>query len=222
MEPPLPQPAGTLLDDIRACHGGLTVPGVWREFEHGWPVLAAPAWVEIRRLALAPRFGGGRHELIEYAAEAIAPGTIPPPEELIPDAEAAREVERIVAWFARAIPTMVVEIECMRRAFTAGTGAEMEASIRRVAIVGSGPHGRPDGPQADGRGLRGGGVGRRARACGGSVRRGRRTRRGPRGRGRRGRCDDHEPSHPGDRRGRAHRASAACWRAPPPAMWCSR
>ena len=122
MEPPLPQPSGSLLDDVRACHGGLTVPGVWREFEHGWPVLAAPAWVEIRRLALAPRFGGGRTELIEYAAQAIAPGTIPPPEELVPDAEAARDIERAVAWFARAIPTMVVEIECLRRAFTAGTG----------------------------------------------------------------------------------------------------
>jgi hypothetical protein len=120
MEPPLPQPTGTLLDDVRACHGGLTVPGVWREFDHGWPRLAARTWLEIRRLALAPRFGGGRAELIEHAAEVIAPGTIPPPADLVTDEATAAEVERTVAWFARAIPTMVVEIECMRRAFTAG------------------------------------------------------------------------------------------------------
>jgi len=114
LEPPLPPRAGrSLNDDVLACHGGFTVPGLWRELAHGWPALAEQAWSEIRALAEAPAFGAGRAELIALAAGAIGPGELPAP---------PAEVERIVAWFARAIPSMVLEIECLRLALSRGSG----------------------------------------------------------------------------------------------------
>jgi hypothetical protein len=122
LEPPLPPRGGrSLEDDILACHGGLTVPGLWRELAHGWPALAEPAWSEIRALAGAPRFATGRTELVALAAGAIGPGELPGPAAVLTARDAA-EVERIIAWFARAIPTMVLEIECLRRALSRGPG----------------------------------------------------------------------------------------------------
>jgi hypothetical protein len=110
LEAPLPERAGrSLQDDVLMCHGGFTVPGLWRELAHGWPDVAERAWTEIRRLAQAPRFASGRDELVALAAEA-SPATAFPRADIDPD------VQRIVAWFARTIPTMVLEIECLRLA----------------------------------------------------------------------------------------------------------
>lgn len=113
LEAPLPERAGrTLQDDVLLCHGGFTVPGLWRELAHGWPDVAERAWTQIRSLAQAPRFAGGRNDLVALASEAV-------PATAFPRAGVDPEVERIVAWFARAIPTMVLEIECLRLAITA-------------------------------------------------------------------------------------------------------
>jgi hypothetical protein len=121
LEPPLPARAGRgLEDDVLACHGGLTVPGLWRELAHGWPALAERGWDEIRALAEAPRFATGRTELVALAAGAIGPGDLPAPATVL-TGDVAAEVERIVAWFARAIPTMVLEIECLRLALSRGS-----------------------------------------------------------------------------------------------------
>jgi hypothetical protein len=109
LEAPLPERAGrSLQDDILMCHGGFTVPGLWRELAHGWPDLAERAWTEIRRLAQAPRFASGRDELVALASEARPAASFP--RAVDPD------VERTVTWFAQAIPTMVLEIECLRLA----------------------------------------------------------------------------------------------------------
>jgi hypothetical protein len=122
LEPPLPSRAGRSLDDdVLACHGGFTVPGLWRELGHGWPALAERAWNQIRALAEAPRFGTGRTELVALAAGAIGPGELPRPAAVLTGRDAA-EVEPIVAWFACAIPTMVLEIECLRLALNRGSG----------------------------------------------------------------------------------------------------
>jgi hypothetical protein len=122
LEPPLPPRAGrSVEDDVLACHGGFTVPGLWRELAHGWPALAERAWNEMRSLAEAPRFATGRTELVAFAADAIAPGELPAPSAVLTGHDAG-EVERIVAWFARAIPSMVLEIECLRLALSRGSG----------------------------------------------------------------------------------------------------
>ena len=64
LEAPLPERAGrSLQDDVLMCHGGFTVPGLWRELAHGWPDVAERAWTEIRSLAQTPRFASGRDEL---------------------------------------------------------------------------------------------------------------------------------------------------------------
>ncbi len=118
---PLPQRSGRALEeDILMCHGGFTVPGLWRELSHGWPDIAERAWTEVRVLAESPRFGTGRTELLDLAARALPSERFPRPAAAIANPDAARDVERIVAWFSRAIPTMVLEIECLRLAFDAG------------------------------------------------------------------------------------------------------
>jgi hypothetical protein len=121
LEAPLPPRSGRPLEaDILACHGGFTVPGFWRELSHGWPELAERAWTEVRTLAASPRFAAGRTQVLDLAAEALPPERFPRPDAAIRDAEAARDVARIVSWFARAIPTMMLEIECLRLAVDAG------------------------------------------------------------------------------------------------------
>jgi len=122
LEPPLPPRAGrSLEEDIVACHGGFTVPGLWRELAHGQRALAERAWSQIRALAEAPRFASGSTELVALAAGAIAPGELPGPAAVLSGHDLA-VVERIVAWFARAIPAMVLEIECLRLALSRGSG----------------------------------------------------------------------------------------------------
>ena len=109
---PLPDRAGrSLQDDVLTCHGGFTVPGLWRELAHEWPDVAERAWTEIRSLAQTPRFASGRDELVALASEAL-------PATAFPRADADPDVARIVTWFARTIPTMVLEIECLRLAIT--------------------------------------------------------------------------------------------------------
>jgi hypothetical protein len=121
LDAPLPPRAGRPLeDDILACHGGSTVPGFWRELGHGWPDLAERAWAEVRSLAQAPRFAAKRAELIALAAEALPAAALPRPAAALRDPAAARDAERSIAWFARAIPTMVVETAFLRLALDRG------------------------------------------------------------------------------------------------------
>jgi hypothetical protein len=117
LEAPLPDRAGrSLQDDILVCHGGFTVPDLWRELAQGWPDVAERAWTEIRRLAGSPRFAIGRDHLLALASEAMPPAAFPRPAAARSRPDAAEDVERIVTWFAGTIPTMVLEIECLRLA----------------------------------------------------------------------------------------------------------
>ncbi len=121
LDAPLPPRSGRALEaDILACHGGFTVPGLWRELMHGWPDVAERAWIEVRRVAGSPRFDTGRTELLDLAARALPSERFPRPAAVIVEPGAARDAERIVTWFARAIPTMVLEIECLRLALDGG------------------------------------------------------------------------------------------------------
>jgi hypothetical protein len=111
MSPPLPPPAPELLADVRACHGGFTVPGMWRELHARHPAVALGAWPAVRELATTPGFDAARAAVMALADEAMATVTPPRPAELGADPTAVAEIEEILAWFSVGIPSMVVEIE---------------------------------------------------------------------------------------------------------------
>ena len=128
MEAPLPAPpsgsgADVLLEDVRACHGHFNVPGLWRELAEGWPEAARRGWALVRRLPLAPEFSQGRQAVLELARGAVAGRAAPTPLEIGCSAQEISEIEQILAWYQLVIPTMVVEIECLRRALELGVGA---------------------------------------------------------------------------------------------------
>jgi hypothetical protein len=100
----------------RACHGGLTVPGLWRELYAISPQRAAAAWIAARDAAPTTAFARALRDIIALADEAGAGCVAPTPADLAVDERVAREVERILGWFKIVIPTMIVEIECLRRA----------------------------------------------------------------------------------------------------------
>jgi hypothetical protein len=111
MAPPLPTPVPELLADVRACHGGFTVPGMWRELHARHPAVALEAWPAVRKLATTPGFAAARAAVMALADEAMASVTPPRPAELVADPTAVAEIEEILAWFSVGIPSMVVEIE---------------------------------------------------------------------------------------------------------------
>lgn len=127
MEAPLPQkPAdGTpqaLLADIRACHGDVNLPGFWRELADAWPGLADHAWPLVRAAALDHEFTRARDAILALATRAVGGPVAPAPEELGAAPPQAAEIAEILAWYQLVIPTMVVEIECLRHALTAAPG----------------------------------------------------------------------------------------------------
>jgi hypothetical protein len=130
MEAPLPAPpsgsgADALLQDVRACHGHFNVPGLWRELAEGWPEPARRGWALVRRLPLAPDFAQGRQAVLELARDAVASRVAPTPREVGCSSQEVGEIEQILAWYQLVIPTMVVEIECLRRALALGVGTRL-------------------------------------------------------------------------------------------------
>jgi hypothetical protein len=128
MEPPLPPPPGgsgtaALLEDVRACHGYVNVPGLWRELADGWPQVAVRGWELVRRLPLQPEFAQARLAVLAQARDAAAGKAAPTPAEVGCSAQEVREIEQILGWYQLAIPTMIVEIECLRRGLELGAGA---------------------------------------------------------------------------------------------------
>jgi hypothetical protein len=116
MAAPLPARGdGTLLDDVRACHGGLTVPGLWRELHAASPEAAAAGWALVREIAATPDFARARAEAAALALDAGAGCGAPDLDALATPAERS-EIAGILAWFWATIPAMIVEIECLRRA----------------------------------------------------------------------------------------------------------
>jgi hypothetical protein len=117
MEPPLPPARDDLLADVEACHGGLTVPGLWRELA-AWPEVAGTAWSHVRPLAGRPDFDRARTEILALARRTAGAAAAPEPAGLGYGPEDIAAIDEILAWFPRGISTMVVEIEYLRRRFT--------------------------------------------------------------------------------------------------------
>jgi hypothetical protein len=126
MEAPLPEPPGgsgaaALLGDVRACHGDFNVPGLWRELVAGWPLVAQLGWAIVRPLAGEPELGESRRRVLALAHDTVVGLVAPAPAAVGCGAEEARAIERILAWYQLVIPTMTVEIECLRRALELGS-----------------------------------------------------------------------------------------------------
>lgn len=121
MEPPLPSPpvrpdSGALLADIAACHGSFKLPGFWRELMAGWPEEAACAWTLVRRLPENNRFARARDDVRSLDLGNVPRGAAPAPSELGCSVTEAGEIASILSFYAVVIPTMVIEIECLRHA----------------------------------------------------------------------------------------------------------
>lgn len=132
MEPPLPPPPGhdgeALLADIEACHGGFNLPGFWRELAAGWPQHAASAWSLVRRLPAKAGFSRARAAVVSLATSSLTTArtsrrVAPTPAEVGCSTAEAAEIARILSFYAIVIPTMIVEIECLRQALTLGTAS---------------------------------------------------------------------------------------------------
>lgn len=118
MGPP-PPPRGDLLADVRACHGGFTVPGVWRELA-GRPELAAEAWGLVRPLAGSTELRTARDDVIALARAELASVSLPSAEALGYGPGDSAAIRGTLAWFPHGIATMVVEIEFLRHRLEAG------------------------------------------------------------------------------------------------------
>lgn len=105
-------PAG-VLEDVRARHGGLVLPGVWRELA-GWPDVLDAAWRRVRPLAGVPAFQNARTAVADLALAATSGTVAPSPADHgVPEADQA-EIAAITGWFAHGIPAVIVEIEYLR------------------------------------------------------------------------------------------------------------
>jgi hypothetical protein len=135
MEPPLPKPPAAgdseaLLADIDICHGNFKVPGFWRELVARWPQHAASGWALVRRLPDNEGFARAREPVRSLALERTPGGAVPAPSDLGCSPTEAEEIARILSFYAVVIPTMVVEIECLRHALAlAATRAEQATGV---------------------------------------------------------------------------------------------
>jgi hypothetical protein len=121
MEPPMPRPptetdGEALLADVDVCHGSFKVPGFWRELAAGWPRLAALAWALVRRLPESEDFARARDAIRLLALQEALKRAVPAPLDVGCSPAEAQEIATILSFYAVVIPTMVVEIECLRHA----------------------------------------------------------------------------------------------------------
>jgi hypothetical protein len=122
----------TLLTDIDVCHGNFKIPGFWRELVAGWPQQAARAWGLVRRFPQSGDFARAREAVLSLALEKTVGGAVPAPSDVGCSPAQAAEIAAIVSFYAIVIPTMVVEIECLRYALelaapTAGSASGVRA-----------------------------------------------------------------------------------------------
>lgn len=118
MSPPLPVPPSgdgveELLGDILACHGGVTVPGLWREMFRA-PSSARPMWETVRASAEAGHIARAREAVFDAAREIVSDqdyltGLV---EDQSPQDRAG--IDRVLTWFPSGISTMIAEIELMK------------------------------------------------------------------------------------------------------------
>jgi hypothetical protein len=132
--PPAPAAAGpdALLADIRTCHGGFNVPGFWRELSAGWPEHAGAAWALVRGLPADGAFAAAVQAVAAASREALGGRLAPSPLEFGASCTQTRDIWRIAALYASVIPTMLVEIESLRRALLRAMPASESSLARRV------------------------------------------------------------------------------------------
>ncbi|MGN6169167.1 MAG: hypothetical protein ACTHQQ_13510 [Solirubrobacteraceae bacterium] len=136
MEPRLPDPPAAtdseaLLADIDVCHGNFKIPGFWRELVAKWPRPAACAWALVRRLPASKDFICAREAVRSHALEKTPGGSVPPPSAMGCSRAEAEEIANLLSFYAVVIPTMVVEIECLRHALALSAPRAGGASVVR-------------------------------------------------------------------------------------------
>ena len=110
-----------LLADIDACHGSFRLPGFWRELAAAWPEHAASAWKLVRALPEQAGFARACEDVRSLALGMVGEGAPAPAALGCTPAEAAA-IARILSFYAIVIPTMVIEIECLRHALATAVG----------------------------------------------------------------------------------------------------
>jgi hypothetical protein len=114
--PPETDDPDTILADILESHGGLAVPGLWRELAE-FPDVLGPMWRAVRASSDAVAFQRAClsvGELARAATELTEAANPPDPRALGLGSEEAQEIEHILNWFVRLIAVMIVEIEYLR------------------------------------------------------------------------------------------------------------
>lgn len=109
MSPPLPPANDDIWEDIKDCHGGVLIPGVWRDM-HPWPRELERLWHHTRVKALNDALCHAReavrqfgvHVATETAIESIAQSV----QDTLPTSAA-----KSFAWFPTGVSTMIVEVE---------------------------------------------------------------------------------------------------------------
>ncbi len=127
MELPLParprrHDGGALLADIDACHGSFRLPGFWRELATSWPEHAASAWELVRALPRRAGFARACEGVRSLALRTLVGESAPAPATLGCGPGETAAIARILSFYAIVLPTMVIEIECLRHALALDAG----------------------------------------------------------------------------------------------------
>jgi hypothetical protein len=114
MAPPLGPPHADEDEDIEACHGGVVLPGLWRELAP-WAPWRSAAWSVLRAEAEAGHLRTAREEVLAAAADLVSRSPVGAAHKevlpLLPPAVAAE-----LRGFPAVIASMVVEAEWLVRA----------------------------------------------------------------------------------------------------------
>lgn len=112
MSPPLPARSHDIYTDIRNCHGGVTIPGFWRELGQN-PELLELVWSATRAQAEHGGFDAARRAVLEFGAETIRSAEVGA---LLSDIslEAAEQIHQLLGWFPTGIATMIAETEWLK------------------------------------------------------------------------------------------------------------
>lgn len=105
-------PAPDLLADIVACHGGLILPGFWRDVT-AIPDVGVPLWAAVRSHGREGHFARARLEILSVTEELPADSVISATA-LKAGAAIPPDLMALLAWFPTGISTMIAEVEWLR------------------------------------------------------------------------------------------------------------
>lgn len=108
MSPPLPSRSGDIWDDILACHGGVVIPGFWRELGKR-PDLLEVVWSATRAQAQIGGFDPAREALLRSAVETVTNAGIDAVLNHVDPGE-AKDIRAMLKWFPIGITTMIAEV----------------------------------------------------------------------------------------------------------------